>query len=156
MLRLIIGPSPQIIKLPDNYELIEGVGSVLEEGNDAIIFCYGPVMLHEALVARKLLNNIGFYLKVVNLSWLNLVDIVWLDEVTRGIKNIYVLEDHSPVGGLGDFLLNQFVTNGLLGMRHFEKIAVEGHPACGNPKEVLAYHGLDGSSLFKRIGQRKN
>jgi len=29
--------------------------------------------------------------------------------------------------------------------------AVEGWPACGTPTEALHFHGLDGTSLAKRI-----
>jgi hypothetical protein len=35
--------------------------------------------------------------------------------------------------------------------RRLFKFAVDGYPACGTPKEVLAYHQLDGNSLASRI-----
>ena len=63
MLRLVIGPSPEKIELPKNYKFKIGVGAELTEGNDAILFGYGPVMLHEALVAADYLKKIGFGLK---------------------------------------------------------------------------------------------
>src|SRR3989442_3850565 len=46
--RLAIGPSPRRIELPD-AEVTPGRGTVLQEGSDAVLFAYGPVMLHEAL-----------------------------------------------------------------------------------------------------------
>ncbi len=51
VIRLVIGPSPETIKLPSDYEFKFGKGTVLTEGNDAVLFGYGPVMLHEALLA---------------------------------------------------------------------------------------------------------
>ena len=67
------------------------------------------------------------------------------------VKKIFVLEDHSAVGGLGDFLLNQFVAHKLLEGKTFKKFGITGLPECGRPDEVLKFHGLDGTMLAKRI-----
>jgi transketolase len=154
VLRLIIGPSPRSISLPADYRLQSGRGVALTgrgQGDEAILFAYGPVMLHEALTAAEILERRGFSLKVVNMPWLNRADTSWLAEVLELCPSIYVLEDHAPVGGLGDSLLNAMVSYGLLGERRFQKLGVEGYPACGTPPEALAHHGLDGKSLAERI-----
>lgn len=142
MLRLAIGPSPRIIQLPKEYIFKKGRGAVLTEGDDAILFAYGPVMLHEALLASEILAKEKIKLKVVNMPWLNSVDTRWLEEVSAGITKVFVLEDHSLVGGLGDFLLNYLAV---------KKFGVVGLPACGRPDEVLKFHGLDGATLAARI-----
>ncbi|MBI2635381.1 MAG: 1-deoxy-D-xylulose-5-phosphate synthase [Parcubacteria group bacterium] len=151
MLRLNIGPSPRIIQLPENYVFVKGKGAVLTEGDDAIIFAYGPVMLHEALLASEILAKKGFGLKVVNMPWLNSADIEWLREVLGVTAEIFALEDHSTIGGLGDFLLNQFVANKLLEGKTFKKFGITGLPECGRPDEVLKFHGLDGVTLAESI-----
>jgi transketolase len=151
VIRLIIGPSPRTIDLPATYQLQPGVGAVLHDGGDAVLFAYGPVMLHEALTAAEILKKRHFNLKVVNMPWLNRVDDVWLEAAVGPCPDIYVLEDHAPVGGLGDFLLNRLTTLRLLENRRFKKLAVEGYPAWGTPPEVLKYHGLDASSLADLI-----
>ncbi|HEX9253017.1 MAG TPA: transketolase C-terminal domain-containing protein, partial [Ignavibacteriaceae bacterium] len=116
MLRLVIGPSPEKIELPKDYKFKIGVGAQLTEGNDAILFGYGPVMLHEALVAADYLKKIGFGLKVINMPWLNKIDSEWLKEIVKNQKRIFVLEDHSAFGGLGDKILNVLVeTNSIAG-----------------------------------------
>ncbi len=151
VLRLNIGPSPRIIDLPADYRLSPGQGVSLTTGLDAILFAYGPVMLHEALLAAELLAGQGFGLQVVNLPWLNRVDAQWLQGILEPHRTIYVLEDHAPVGGLADRLLTVLVGRQLLGDRHFSRFAVEGYPACGTPAEALNHHGLDGASLAERI-----
>ena len=156
MLRLNIGPSPRIIDLPQDYTLVEGRGVTLVDGGEAILFGYGPVMLNEALFAAQLLNDKGFHLKVVNMPWLNRVDHEWLIETIGEMNRIFVLEDHAPVGGLGDTLLNAGNQIGLWNNRTFRKFAVEGYPACGTPPEALKFHGLDGQSLAERILQYSN
>lgn len=156
VLRLVIGPSPRIISLPSDYTLALGHGVALTDGSDAVMFAYGPIMLHEALLAADLLQERGLTLKVVNMPWLNRIDPQWLRETIGACQKVYVLEDHSPIGGLGDSMLNTLVATRVLGTRRFEKLGVEGYPACGTPHEVLAYHGLSGASLAERIMKDHN
>jgi transketolase len=151
VLRLNIGPSPRKIALPGDYRLTYGQGVALTAGAEAILFGYGPVMLHEALLASELLAERGFGLRVVNLPWLNRVDARWLAEAVAPYRDVYVIEDHAPVGGLGDCLLNALAGAGALADRRLTKFAVEGYPACGTPQQALRYHRLDGESLAERI-----
>jgi transketolase len=106
------------------------------------MFAYGPVMLHEALVAAEALHG---RLAVVNMPWLNRVDSEWLADIVEPFAEIFVLEDHAPVGALGDALRRE------LEGRSVTVLGVEGWPACGTPAEALRFHGLDGSSLADRI-----
>ncbi|MDQ3378741.1 MAG: 1-deoxy-D-xylulose-5-phosphate synthase [Actinomycetota bacterium] len=146
--RLAIGPSPRQIELPSGYEPTAGWGVVLREGEDAVLLAYGPVLLHEALVAAERLARDGISLRVVNMPWLNRVDPDWLAvEITR-YQHVLVLEDHSPVGGLGDSLRR------VLGGREVTVYGVEGWPACGTPEEALRFHQLDGASLAERIDEQ--
>ena len=156
MLRLVIGPSPEIIELPNDYKFKVGVGAELTDGNDAMIFAYGPVMLHEALVSSDYLKKIGFGLKVVNMPWLNKIDKDWLKKVVSDQKEIFVLEDHSAVGGLGDRLLNALVEIGEISGKEFTNFGLKEYPECGTPLEVLEYHKLDGKSLAQRISGKKD
>ncbi|HJP61304.1 MAG TPA: transketolase C-terminal domain-containing protein [Gemmatimonadaceae bacterium] len=154
VLRMNISPSPRLITLPDDYELIPGRGVSLTDGSDAVLFAYGPVMLNEALHAARILEEEELRLRVVNMPWLNRVDGAWLAEAIEDTAAIFVLEDHSPIGGLGSCLLQALVAGKLLQERPFDIFGVEGFPACGNPTEALQYHGLDGASLAQRIVQK--
>ena len=80
VLRLVIGPSPRRIGLTKNYRFQLGQGVALTYGHDAILFAYGPVMLHEALLAAEILAAQGFGLQVVNMPWLNRVNSDWWAE----------------------------------------------------------------------------
>lgn len=151
MIRLPIGPSPRIIQLPNSYLLKTGFGVDLNEGTDAILIAYGPIMLNEAMLASEILKERSISLKVVNMPWLNCVDLNWLKSTIERFDNIYILEDHSPRGGLGEYLLSELVQSNLLSTKSFEIIGVKGLPACGTPKEVLNYHRMDGKSLAQRI-----
>jgi transketolase len=151
MMRLAISPSPRIITLPPDYRFAFGRGTVLHPGTDAVLFAYGPVMLHEALLAAETLKEKGFSLKVVNMPWLNRVDLKWLEETVHGCGAIFVVDNHSPYGGLGDSLLNAAMGADTLRKKRIIKFAVEDYPACGTPQEALSYHQMDGTSLSHRI-----
>jgi transketolase len=156
VLRLVIGPSPEKIELPKDYKFEFGKGAELTEGNDALLFGYGPVMLHEALLAADYLKKIGFGIKVVNMPWLNKINNEWLNEVLKDQKKIFVLEDHSAVGGLGDRILNAMNEINLFDGKTFTNLGLKEYPECGTPLEVLEYHKLDGKSLAQRISGKAN
>jgi transketolase len=138
-LRLAIGPSPRRLDLP---AVEPGRGAVVREGTGALLFAYGPVMLNEALTAAE---HLGDPLQVVNMPWLNRVDTDWLHDLVEPFDELFVLEDHAPVGALGDTLRRE------LGNRALHVFGVEGWPACGTPAEALRFHRLDGASLADRI-----
>jgi transketolase len=148
-LRLAIGPSPRSIELPPGGGVTVGRGSVLREGSDAVLLAYGPVLLHEALVASELLAaDEGIAVRVVDLPWLNRFDPEWLAGEIAPFEHVLVLEDHSPAGGLGDGLRRA------LDGKAVSVFGVEGWPACGTPPEALRFHGLDGESLAARIASQ--
>jgi transketolase len=145
-IRLAIGPSPRRVELPAGYELAVGRGAVAREGSDAVLLAYGPVMLHEALTAAELLAVRGAALRVVAMPWLNRFHRDWLGDAVARFARIFVLEDHSPIGGLGDALRREL-------QRDVTVFGVDGWPACGTPPEALRAHRLDGASLAESIGR---
>jgi len=146
-IRLAIGPSPRRIDLPADWELTPGRGTTLRAGTDGLLLAYGPVMLHEALAAAETLAERGASLQVVDMPWLNRVDAEWLVELVSPFPDVFVVEDHAPIGALGDMLRRERA----LEARSLTVFGVEGWPACGTPAEALRHHGLDGSSLADRI-----
>ena len=122
---------------------------MLREGSDALVVAYGPVMLHEALTAAELLSEHGIEGAVVAQPWLNRFDREWLEELTATEAPIVVIEDHSPVGALGDALRRE------LPGREVAVFGVDGWPAFGTPAEALRAHGLDGVSLAGRIAEAR-
>ena len=138
-IRLAIGPSPRRIELEGPLAI--GSGRTLRRGADAVLLAYGPVMLHEALLAAELLVERGIELEVVNMPWLNRFDAAWL-EALRSASSCSRTTRRSVA--LGDALRRA------LG-RDVTVFGVEGWPACGTPAEALRAHGLDGDSLASRI-----
>lgn len=151
VIRMNISPSPRIIELPDNYTLTKGEGITLRGGSDAILFAYGPVMLHEALLASEILEYENFGLKIVNLPWLNCTSAEWFLHTIQTYRSIFVLEDHSTTGGLGESLFVILAEHNALETRSFKIFGIDGYPECGTPAEVLNYHRIKGEILATRI-----
>ena len=78
------------------------------------------------------------------MPWLNRADADWLAELAALFADVFVLEDHAPVGALGDTVLRELAAAGLLEGR-VHVFGVEGWPACGTPPEAPRAHGLDGA-----------
>jgi len=150
-LRLVIGPSPRRIALPEGYRLEPGRGCILAEGNAATIVAYGPVLLHEALLAGELLAKRGTSVRVVNMPWLNVVDREWLAATLLPGKAVLIVEDHAPTGGLADRIVAALTADGRRLEYPVHRAGVEGYPAFGTPPEALKFHGLDATGLAEKI-----
>ncbi len=102
------------------------------------------------------LKKINFGLKVINMPWLNKVDSGWLLNTIKDYNKVFVLEDHSVYGGLGDKILNVLAEQKALEGKDFKILGLDEYPECGTPWEVLEYHKLDGKSLALRISGSKD
>jgi transketolase len=142
--RLAIGPSPRRVELDQSP--VFGRGTILLDGDGPALLAYGPVMVHEALVAAETLAPRGIQLRVTAMPWLNRFDAEWLADELGVLEDVFVLEDHAPIGGLADALRRE-----LDGRTRVTAFGVEGWPVCGTPPEALRAHELDGVSLAVRI-----
>jgi transketolase len=144
-IRLAIGPSPRRIPRLDGRGLEPGVGTTLVDGDAALVLAYGPVLLHEALCAAEaVLQGDGLAVRVVAMPWLNVIDVDWLNTLVDTGRPVLVVEDHAPVGALGD-AIRRVLT------REIHVVGVDGWPVCGTPPEALRAHGLDAASLAERL-----
>lgn len=149
-LRLVSIPVETPFKLPPNYKLKEGQGVQVKQGEDAVIFSYGPVMLTEAFNASVSLEKQGISLAIINLPWLNRTDPNWLKKALKPFDKIFTLDDHYLRFGQGT-MLSAAITRGINKKVELISFGVEEIPACGTNQEVLKHHGLDAESLAKRI-----
>ena len=139
--------------LPAGYQLTPGIGVSLVEGDDAVIFAYGPVTLSEACRAAGLLERRGISLRVINMPWLNRVDEGWLKDVVAGYTWMFTLDNHYVTGGQGDMLLSTLASSGLASLPRTMKLGVRDVPVCGSNDEVLRAHRMDAESLAEDIAR---
>ena len=143
--RLAIGPSPRRIELPACGRSI-GRGTVLRDGSDAVLVSYGPVMLHEALLAAERLARAASC-RFGSWRCRGSTASTWTGSPPRSPPSTTSSCSRTTrrwaasATGFGRALPGRAVT----------VFGVEGWPACGTPDEALRFHGLDGASLAARI-----
>ena len=131
-----------------------GRGWVVREGDDAVVFGYGPWLLSNAFeAADEIEKTTGASIRLVNLPWLNRVDAGWLRQVIGSRRAIVTLDNHYVHGGQGDMVAAAVAGLGLEPAARVSRIGVTELPECGTNDEVLAYHGLDVAGLVKRLRQ---
>ncbi len=151
-LRLVSIPVEVPFELPAGYHLSLGQGVVLRDGVDVAIVAYGPIMLAEAIKAATLLQSRqSTSVRVINLPWLNRVDIAWLKSAVAGVSAVFTIDNHYVHGGQGDMLLRTLAEMGEAPRLRTRRLGVLDIPVCGSNDEVLQAHGLDAESLAATI-----
>lgn len=152
-IRLVSVPCAISYSLPKNYTLQKGVGVQLADGLDAAIIAYGPVLLTEAVAAVAILKEKGISVAVYNLPWLNEINNEWfLSELDR-FPLLFSLDDHYHRFGQGYLLSSTLceLNNVKDSKKKIYTFGIEDVPQCGQPKEILSYHGLDAVSIARKI-----
>lgn len=150
--RLVSVPVAVPYRLPPDYRLVPGRGVVLREGREAAIISYGPVMLTEAYRAAGLLaERCDLEVAVVNLPWLNRVDVEWLRDLACRTPWLFTVDNHYVGGGQGEMLLSHLAELSARPLPRVRRLGVSALPRCGGNAEVLEAHGLDAASLFEEV-----
>ncbi|MFZ4680895.1 MAG: transketolase C-terminal domain-containing protein [Terrimicrobiaceae bacterium] len=151
-LRLVSIPRAIPFQLPSDYQVEKGKGVTLLEGEDAVVFGYGPVLLPEAWHAAKALEKShGKTIRLVNLPWLNRIDHVWLKETIGSAKKVITLDNHLIAGGQGEKIAAASAQLGL--SIQWTPVGLEDVPRCGQNDEILAFYRLDAAGLAARFAE---
>jgi transketolase len=126
-----------------------GRAEVLSEGEDVSILTYG-LMVREADVARRRLEQDGVRTRLVNLRTLRPIDTRAILRAAAESKLVVTVEDHFQIGGLYSIVCELLVESGVrarvlpiaLDQRWFKPAMLQ---------DVLAFEGFDGASLAARI-----
>ena len=151
-LRLTSVPVPLSFK-PFSTVLIEpGKGTTIRAGNSAVIFAYGPIMVSEAIKAANRLDEGGsLSARVINLPWLNHIDLDWLRAEMAEIDYVFTIDNHYISGGQGEKIFSAITRLGLKKIPKVRCFGLRTVPACGTNEEVLRHHRLDASSIASEI-----
>ena len=141
-------PSP--VYEPHAFEV--GKGYVVKDGADCVIFTTG-IMLEHTLEAVKALGEKGMDAALVTFPTIKPFD----EEITRAYAKkcgrVFVVEEHSVIGGLGDAVASCLCGSGSF---VFEKIGINDcFGQSGKPADLLREYGLSGAQIAERILQAK-
>lgn len=151
-IRLVSIPCDIPYQFSVDGELEEGRGTTLIDGDDAIVFSYGPVMLSESYKASIMLREKqGLKIRIVNLPWLNRLDPDWLLDISAAYRNVFTIDNHYVRGGQGEMIAAALASNGSNRERRVYQFGLSDFPKCGQNSDVLRSHGLDARSLADRM-----
>ena len=150
--RLVSVKWPLPFAYPSGVRVEPGKGWIVRPGHDAVVFGYGPWLLSNAWhAAEEMERTTGARLRIVNLPWLNRVDVRWLEETIGACRTIVTLDNHYLHGGQGDMLGAAVAELGLEPAARVSRVGVTDLPECGTNDEVLAHHGLDVAGLARQF-----
>ncbi len=115
--------------------------------NKAVIYAAG-ITLHEALKAQEALKTEQIDVAIVDLYSIKPVDEKTI--LSFGSLPVIVVEDHYPVGGLGDAVSSVLVAN-QIALMEYRHLCVTKIPHSAAPSELLAEHGINADSITKTI-----
>ena len=152
-MRLTSLPVVTNFNLPSSYQSVVGQGVQLLSGRENMIIAYGPQMLTTAMtVAKNIKKNLGLEIGVVNLPWLNEIDLVWLNHLLNPVKQLFVIDNHYEIGGLGDRISSAIASESTIDV-NVTCIGLKDVPACGTNDEILHFHGLDVDGVDKVVNE---
>ena len=139
-LRLGRQPVEEFYNENDKFEL--GKGIVYKEGKDAVIFSTGCV-LPDVLKATKNMN-----VTVIDMPTIKPLDKEIIKKYSK--NNIFTVEDHSIVGGLGSSVAEVMAEEGLGGK--LTRIGVNDmFPESGVPADLYEKYGQSANKIKERI-----
>ena len=145
-----------------------GGSKVLRESkkDTAVVFTAG-ITLHEALKAHEELKKQGINIAVVDLYSVKPIDNITIQQYSSKLKNVIVVEDHYPAGGIGEAVSSVILSVSRHGGRpigskkdsiaslqndiNFTHLAVRSLPRSGTPEELLSYEKIDAAAIVKAV-----
>ncbi|MDO8610746.1 MAG: transketolase, partial [bacterium] len=119
---------------------------------NALIIAAG-ITLHEALKAQKELAKENITIVVMDCYCVKPIDVQSINRLAKQTKNIIVVEDHYPAGGIGEAVLSS-----LLSINYhpssdssFTHLCVHKLPRSGKLAELLRYEEIDAGAIIKTV-----
>lgn len=145
-LRLCRLDSPIIYNDTQKFEF--GKAIQLGDGTAATIFATG-ITVAEAIKAQEILASKNINVRVVDVHTIKPIDKEMIIKCAKETKNIYTVEDHNIIGGLGSAVME------VLSEEQPTKVHRIGINDCfgksGNARKLMEYFGIDAYSIAKTV-----
>jgi len=118
------------------------------EGEDIAIIACGE-MVKPSVEAAKMLSEKGISVAVLDMYCVKPLDTKAILEVSKDVKAVMTIEEHSPFGGLGSMVSQVIGENN---PKKVVNVALPDEPVItGTSKEVFEYYKMDASGIAKRV-----
>ncbi|WP_112133886.1 transketolase [Glycomyces dulcitolivorans] len=134
-----------VIYPEDELFPVGGSKTLLGSRHDRIAIVAAGITVSESLQAAERLIQDGVPVRVIDAYSIKPLDAAAMRQAAADTGRLLTVEDHRPVGGLGDAVLDA-VAGKVPGVR-FAKLAVHGMPGSAGPAEQLAAAGIDAAAI---------
>jgi transketolase len=144
-------PNTTVLYANDEKFEIGKAKIVLQSDDDYCTVVGGGITVHEAIKASKSLN--GKSLRVIDLFTIKPIDWKTVHEsVLKTNNRLIVVEDHYREGGIGEALMEEFVSNNLdLSGFKYKHLYVKEIPKSGAPNELIAKYKIDADAITATV-----
>lgn len=134
----------------DDYCFVIGMNQVIREGDDIAIFTTGSI-IGDMLETVNMLRDDGVSAQLVNVPTLKPFDASGTIAMCGKFRNIFSVEEHNVIGGLGS-ILSEIICDNSINTK-LKKIGLNDCFAkgYGNHLQIKALNGLDAKSVHKTI-----
>jgi len=138
-------PSP----VYDPRPFTPGKGTVIKDGKDCVLFTCG-IMLEHVLDAAEKLAEKGIDAAIVSFHTIKPFDEqLALEYTAKCGGNVFTIEEHSVIGGLGDTVASAIIGHGI---HRFMKIGINDvFGQSGKPADLLLEYGLTGPQIAEKV-----
>jgi transketolase len=114
-----------------------------------VLIISAGITLHEALKAQQQLAEENIETAVMDCYSIKPIDADLIKHLIKSIKNVIVVEDHYPAGGLGEAALSALGQLEIRSIRNFIHLCVRKLPRSGTPEELLHYEEIDTAAIVR-------
>jgi transketolase len=139
-------PKTKVLYANDEAFPVGGSKTLRTSAKDAVTVVAAGVTVPEALEAHDRLAKDGVAIRVIDLYSLKPIDAATLLAAAAETKGFVTVEDHSVCGGVGEA-----VAAVVSGKAPVSILGVREIPRSGQPKELLAMHGLDAAAIVGAV-----
>jgi transketolase len=136
-------PKSPVIYANDERFPLGGSKTLRQSEKDRATIVAAGVTVHEALKAHELLLAEGIWTRVIDAYSVKPLDVNAVRKAHRDTKRVFVVEDHSVAGGLGEAVCAAGVPATLLGVREI--------PRSGTPTELMEHYGISASAIVHAV-----
>ena len=154
-LRTSRGKTPVIYDEKEKFEIggskVHKVNKVFKVHKVKALIIAAGITLHEALKAQKELAKDNIETVVMDCYSVKPIDVQSIKRLTQLTKNVVVVEDHYPYGGLGEAVKSSLSNVTMKQCNNFIHLCVHKIPRSGKPAELLHYEEIDTKAIVKNV-----
>ncbi len=133
-----------------NKKIKIGKGEIIEKGKNICLIATGSMLNHAKVVSEKLKEN-KIKPTLISIHTIKPLDENLIKKISKTHKYIFVIEEHSQIGGLGSSIAEILLENKYKGV--FKKIALPDKYSCyvGHLPYLYDKYGLSPEKIYKNI-----